>query len=142
VGKVEGYYTLHSELPTLPHDIGKGVREMNFVAAFSPEFSSNLALIVRLGLARKDEVSIPSGRVVPYELLTRMVDMLPRSEEEAGAVDFGARRVELLGERNGREVRLVYDCMSGPHPRWRGGRALGTGVPASLGAQWLAEGSV
>ena len=114
---------------------------MNFVAAFSPEFSSNLALLVRLGLATKDEMSIPSGRVVPYEYLTRLVDMLPQSEEERAA-DFGARRVELLGERNGREVRLVYDCMSGPHPRWRGGSALGTGVPASLRAQWLARRSV
>ena len=52
-------------------------------------------------------------------------------------------KVELLGERYGREVRLVYGCISGPRPRWRiGGRALGTGVPASLGVQWLASGSV
>jgi len=37
----------------------------------------------------------------------------------------------------------VYDCVSGPHAKWGiGGRALGTGVPASLGAQWLARGSV
>ena len=143
VGKVEGYYTLHSELATLPRNIGKGVREMNFIVAFSPEFSRSLSLLVKLGLARRDEVSIPSGKVVPYELLTRLVDMLPRSEEEAGAVDFGARRVELLGERNGGEVRLVYDCVSGPHKTWKiGGRALGTGVPASLGAQWLARGLV
>ena len=51
-------------------------------------------------------------------------------------------KVELLGERYGREVRLVYGCISGPRPRWRiCGRALGTEVPASLGVQWLASGS-
>ncbi len=38
---------------------------------------------------------------------------------------------------------LTYDCISGPHQRWGiGGRALGTGVPASLGAQWLAKGKI
>jgi len=143
VGRVEGYYTLHSELATLPQSIGKGVREMNFVVAFSPEFSRSLALLVKLGLARRDELSVAGGKVVPYELLTRLVDMLPRSEEGEEAVDFGARRVELLGERNGGEVRLVYDCISGPHKKWKiGGRALGTGVPASLGAQWLVRGLV
>jgi lysine 6-dehydrogenase len=33
--------------------------------------------------------------------------------------------------------------MSGPHEGWGiGGRALGTGVPASLGAQWLGQGKI
>src|SRR5436309_12464657 len=99
---------------------------MNFVAAFSPEFSSNLALLVRLGLATKDEMSIPSGRVVPYEYLTRLVDMLPQSEEERAA-DHGARRVELLGERHGSGVRLVSDCMIGANLGW-GGEGPGNGV--------------
>ncbi len=141
VGKVEGYYTLHSELATLPKNIGRGIREMNFIVAFSPEFSRTLAFLVKLGLASRQELNLPGGRVIPYDLLIGLVDALPRPE--SGAVDFGVRRVELTGEIGGEETHLVYDCVSGPHEKWRiGGRALGTGVPASLGAQWLGRGAV
>ena len=141
VGKVEGYYTLHSELATLPQNLGKGIQSMDFIVAFSPEFSKSVSLLVRLGLAGKEEVDLPGGKVVPYELLTRLVDALPRPSEEA--VDFGVRRVELIGDKEGKKSRLVYDCVSGPHSKWQiGGRSLGTGVPVSLGAQWLARGSV
>jgi lysine 6-dehydrogenase len=142
VGKVEGYYTLHSELATLPQNLGKGVQEMNFIVAFSPEFSRAVALLVKLGLAGKDPLSLPGGgTVIPYDLLTRLVDALPTPTEHPA--DFGVRRVELNGEEDGQRAHLVYDCISGPHEKWKiGGRALGTGVPASLGAQWLARGSV
>ncbi len=141
VGKVEGYFTLHSELATLPKNLGKGVREMNFIVAFSPEFSRSLALLVRLGLASREKVNAGGSTVVPYDLLTSLVDALPRPDEEA--VDFGVRRVELIGEHDGERAHLVFDCVSGPHEKWKiGGRPLGTGVPASVGAQWLARGLV
>ncbi len=141
VGKVEGYFTLHSELATLPSAIGRGIQDMDFVVAFSPEFSSSVSLLVKLGLAKKEAVELPSGMVVPYDLLTKLVDDLPRPA--ALPVDYGVRRVEIWGETDGEPSHLVYDCISGPHKKWQiGGRALGTGVPASLGAQWLAKGKV
>ncbi|MDA4121096.1 MAG: saccharopine dehydrogenase NADP-binding domain-containing protein [Thaumarchaeota archaeon] len=141
VSRVEGYITLHSELATLPKSLGKGIQDMDFIVAFSPEFTRALHLLVNLGLAAKDEVRLPGGKVVPYELLTRLVDILPRPE--GTPFDFGVRRVELIGEASGHSAHLIYDCISGPHDKWGiGGRALGTGVPASLGAQWLARGWV
>lgn len=139
VGKVEGYFTLHSELATLPQNLGKGVKEMNFIVAFSPEFSRAVRLLVSLGLASRDPIEVGGRKVVPYEVLTRLVDMLPPPGETA--VDYGVRRVRISGEKDGRPAWLIYDCVSGPHQKWGiGGRALGTGVPASLGAQWLASG--
>src|SRR2546422_1743108 len=36
VGVVEGYYTIHSELATMPKTIGKGIQEMDFIVAFPP----------------------------------------------------------------------------------------------------------
>ncbi len=141
VGKVEGYFTLHSELATLPKSLGKGVSDIDFIVAFSPEFSKGLSLLVDLGLARRDGVETPSGTTVPYDLLTTLVDALPRPQKVPA--DVGIRRVEIWGVENGAPAHLLYDCVSGPHERWGiGGRALGTGVPASLGAQWLASGRV
>ncbi len=141
VGIVEGYFTLHSELATLPRTVGKGVQDMDFIVAFSPEFSRAVTLLVKLGLASREEVSLPGGRVTPYDLLTKLVDRIPR--QEGGALNVGVRRVELIGERDGRKAHLIYDSISGPNRRWKvGGRALGTGIPISVGAQWLASGRV
>ncbi len=141
VGRVEGYYTLHSELATLPQNLGKGIREMDFIVAFSPAFSQAVSLLVNLGLASGEKLELPGGCVAPYDVLTKVVDSIPRPADEAA--DFGVRRVEIIGQRDGKDLRLTYDCVSGPHKKWKiGGRALGTGVPASLGAQWLAKGSV
>jgi len=141
VGKVEGYYTLHSELVTLPRNLGKGIQDMDFIVAFSSEFSKSVSLLVKLGLAGKEELKLTSGKVIPYELLTMLVDSLPQPKGEP--TDFGVRRVEMSGTIMGKEAKLIYDCVSGPHPKWKvGGRSLGTGVPASLGAQWLAKGLV
>ncbi len=141
VGKVEGYFALHSELATLPSTIGRGIQDMDFVVAFSPEFSRSVSLLIKLGLTRRVVVELPSGMVVPYDLLTKLVDDLPRPADQP--MDYGVRRVEIWGETDGEASHLVYDCISGPHNKWQiGGRALGTGVPASLGAQWLAKGKV
>jgi saccharopine dehydrogenase (NAD+, L-lysine-forming) len=141
VGRVRGYLTLHSELATLPQSIAKEVQEMDFVVAFSPEFTGALDLLVNLGLAGKETVETSGGRMAPYDLLVHLADSLPKTKSTSA--DHGVRRVELDGEQDGDLTHLVFDCVSGPHERWGiGGRALGTGVPASLGAQWLARGAV
>src|SRR6266702_1647277 len=54
VGVVEGYYTIHSELATMPTTIGKGVQEMDFIVAFPPAFRETIATLVRLGHPSRD----------------------------------------------------------------------------------------
>jgi saccharopine dehydrogenase-like NADP-dependent oxidoreductase len=79
--------------------------------------------------------------MAPYDLFMHLADTMPKTK--GASADRGVRRVELDGAQDGDKVHLIYDCVSGPHERWGiGGRALGTGVPASLGAQWLARGAV
>src|SRR2546421_13125221 len=54
VGVVEGYYTIHSELATMPKTIGKGDQEKDFIVAFPPEFRETSATLVRLGLPKRE----------------------------------------------------------------------------------------
>src|SRR5256885_3935026 len=63
VGVVEGYYTIHSELATMPKTIGKGVQEMDFIVAFPPAFRETIATLVRLGLASRDEIVVERTKV-------------------------------------------------------------------------------
>src|SRR5207245_11002851 len=48
VGAVEGYYTLHSELATMPKTIGKGVEAMYFIVAFAAGPRATIATRVLL----------------------------------------------------------------------------------------------
>jgi len=45
VGTVEGYYTIHSELATMPFTIGKGIKNMDFIVTYPHEFTRTIALL-------------------------------------------------------------------------------------------------
>jgi lysine 6-dehydrogenase len=78
VGEVEGYYTIHSELATLPKNLDKGVKEMDFIVAYEPEFTSAISAIVRLGLAERKEIAVGEKHVSPLEVLSAAVESLPK----------------------------------------------------------------
>ncbi len=141
VGVVEGYYTIHSELATMPRTIGKGVQEMDFIVAFSPEFRETIATLVRLGLASRDEVVVEGKKVRPYDVTSTVIDALPKPKEPELDVDI--QRCVLVGERDGNPVTLRYEAVTGPHAKWNvGGGVVDTGVPPSIAAQWMVNGRI
>lgn len=139
VGVVEGYYTIHSELATMPQTIGKGVQEMDFIVAFPPSFRQTIETIVRLGLADRKEIRIDGTAVVPYEVTAAAIDGLPRPKTPELDVDI--QRCVLIGERAGDPVTLSYEAVTWPHKTWNlGGGVVDTGVPPSIAAQWMVKG--
>jgi len=141
VGVVEGYYTIHSELATMPRTLGKGVKEMDFIVAFPPPFAQAIATLVRLGLANREEIDIDGTRVRPFEVTATVIDRLPKPAEPEMDVDI--QRCIVIGERMGRPVTLRYEAVTGPHPRWQlGGGVVDTGVPPSIAAQWMLQGKI
>ena|SRR3990170_3118075 len=141
VGEVGGLLTIHSELATLPHTLGKGVREMDFAVAFDPEFTRILETLVRLGLADREPMEFRGQKIVPYEFVAAVIDRLPKPSEEPPDVDI--QRCEVLGSKGGEPARVVLDCISRPRKEWGvGGGTVGTGTPPSIAAQWLASGRI
>src|SRR5213592_3694673 len=104
VGVVEGYYTIHSELATMPQTIGKGVQEMDFIVAFPPAFRETVATLVRLGLANRDEVVAEGVKVRPYDMTSTVIDNLPKPKEPELDVDI--QRCVLIGEKDRHPVTL------------------------------------
>ena len=93
-----------------------------------------------MGLASRKTIKIKDMEVAPYEVLAGVIDSLPKSEAE---LDVDVQRVELYGESQGKPLKLRYDSISVPHQKWRiGGGTVGTGVPPSIAAQWLASGKI
>ena len=139
VGVVEGYYTIHSELATMPATIGKGVQEMDFIVAFPPAFRQTIETLVRLGLAHREELPVEGTRVRPYDVTSTAIDNLPKPKEPELDVDI--QRCVLVGERAGTPVTLRYEAVTWPHKGWNlGGGVVDTGVPPSIAAQWMVKG--
>jgi len=141
VGVVEGYYTIHSELATMPKTIGKGVQEMDFIVAFPPEFRETVATLVRLGLASREESTVEGTKVRPYDVTSSVIDALPKPKQPELDVDI--QRCVLVGEKDGNPMTLRYEAVTWPHEKWKvGGGVVDTGVPPSIAAQWLIRGKV
>lgn len=140
INEVEGYYTLHSELATLPRTLDKGVKDIDFIVAYPPEFTKTITLLVKMGLASQEPIKVKDTDVRPYDILAGAADSRPKPDVE---LDVDVQRVELYGESNGRSLKLRYDSINVPHERWKvGGGTVGTGVPPSIAAQWLADGRI
>lgn len=139
VGEVEGYFTIHSELATLPKNLNKGVEEMDFAVAYEPEFTNILSVISRLGLAEKKEVLIDDKQISPFEVISTLIDSFPREI----ILDVDVQRVEIEGKKRNEEIRLQCDAVTFPHKRWNiGGGTVDTGVPPSIAAQWIVNGTI
>lgn len=141
VGEVEGYYTIHSELATMPFTLGKGIKNMDFIVAYPSEFTNTVTLFVQLGLASKKLLKVKGQEIIPYDVLASAIDALPRPSEVE--LDIDVQRVEAHGELGGKEVTIRVDAVSVPNERWNiGGGTMGTGTPPSIIAQWLASGRI
>jgi saccharopine dehydrogenase (NAD+, L-lysine-forming) len=141
IGRVEGFYTLHSELATLPKSLGRGVSMMDFIVAFSPEFTRSLALLIGIGLGKRKPIEVGGARISPYDVLTKVIESAP--VHQTRELNVAARRVEIYGEIREKEVMMRIDCISRPNRRWGiDGRSIGTGIPPSIVAQWLGEGRI
>ncbi len=139
VGEVEGYFTIHSELATLPQNLNKGVKEMDFIVAYEPEFTQTLSTIVKLGLAERNEITIGLKQISPFEVMSTLIDSLPKEN----VLDVDIQEVEMTGEKDDERVRIKCDAVTFPHRRWSiGGGTVDTGVPSSIAAQWIANGKI
>ncbi len=157
VGRVRAGHTLHSEVATLPlHFADRGIRSVSFKVGFPAEFMDRLALLTALGLADTSPVELPSGPVVPRELLVHCItrtatmpgpDTAP-DDAEAIWVRVRGRRAGPSGDPalaprddspDGSPVERLAECVVRPHPAWQAGAGqLDTGVPPSIVAQFLA----
>ncbi len=140
IGRVDGYLTLHSELATLPQNIGKGLRRLFFALHLPEDYVGYLRSLVDLGLASRQEVQTPQGPMAPYDFLVRTLGRA-RAEEPELSLEF--QMAEVRGRR-GEEATVVRAWAAGWPREDRGlsGDAWATGVPPAIGATMLARGDI
>jgi lysine 6-dehydrogenase len=152
VGRVRVGHTLHSEVATLPlHFADRGIRSVSFKVGFPADFMDKLTLLTALGLADTSPVELPSGTVVPRELLVHAITTTATMPgPEAAPDDAEAIWVRVRGRRAGPSgdpalaprdapVERLAELLVRPHPAWQASSGqLDTGVPPSIVAQLLA----
>ena len=139
IGEVEGYLTIHSELATLPKNLAKGVKEMDFAVSYDSEFTNILSVISKLGLAEKKEIAIGDKQVSPFDVVSTLIDSFPKET----VLDVDVQRVEIEGKKANERIQLQCDAVTFPHKRWNiGGGSVDTGVPPSIAAQWIVNGKI
>jgi saccharopine dehydrogenase-like NADP-dependent oxidoreductase len=120
---------------------------VSFKVGFPAAFMDKLALLTALGLADTSPVELPSGTVVPRELLVHSITTTATTPgPEAAPDDAEALWVRVRGRRAGHSgdpalaprVEVLAECVVRPHQEWRAGAGqLDTGVPPSIVAQLL-----
>jgi lysine 6-dehydrogenase len=139
VGRQPAMYTLHSEPATLPGTI-PGVRDVRWRLALPRAIHEGFSFLVSLGLASSDEIATPSGRAVPREVLTEVLNRLPADDGEPRDVEF--LDVRVVGVQHGRPATARALARFDPSPEGLPAGAFGTAIPIAVAVRWMAEGRV
>ncbi len=139
VEEVDGFYSIHSELATLPFTM-KGVRTVTFRVGFSPALLQKVNVLSEVGLLSKNPISIKGLKISPKDFLYSHLATLtaPPSLDE-----FKSLQVEVIGKKNGETKRWVFETVVKSSEKWGlRATAIWTGVPAAIVAHWLGAGKI
>jgi len=139
VGEARAFYTLHSEVAMFPRSF-PGLSEASFKVAFEPDFTRKMRFLVDLGFASREK---RIGDASPREMLLALAGAQTPPAGDAAPDDCDALRVEVSGRRGGRASAARAEMIVLPHAAWNlAAGSLDTGVPLSVAAQMLADGTV
>ncbi len=141
VGTVDCFYTLHSELATLPGRFrSKGIKECSFRGGFDSGFVNQVKFLINSGLMDENPVKLLHGqRIRPIDVTVHMLNrFIPGKDVKINDVEF--LRVEITGKRKGKRSKVVMLCKSKTEKRHNiPAGSWDTGVPPSIIAQMLVK---
>jgi len=144
IGRCVCFYTLHSEPATIPDSFkDKGVREVTWKLGLPPKLVERVKFLASVGFGSTEPIKVQDVEVVPREVMAAVVDKQLKDKLEGVELKpniIRARRAQVIGEKSGRKVEYVLDCISGVHSRW--GVHCATQVPPSVAAQMQAKGMI
>ena len=139
VDDVEGFYSIHSELATLPFTI-RGVKTVTFRVGFSPSLLQKVNVLLELGLLNTAKIPMKGFKLSPKDFLYNYLGTLtaPPSMDE-----FKALQVEVIGKKERTTRKLVFETLVKSSKKWDlRATAVWTGVPAAITAFWLGKGKI
>lgn len=142
IGKVTGYYTIHSELATIPETYkDKGLQELDFAYAYDPELIQIITALKKIGMTKKEKIRVNDCEISPYDFLAEVDKRIPRPKVDEPDVEM--LRADLWGTYKGKKLFVRVQSIAHYHKKWKkSAGSVETGVPASITAQWIAQGKI
>lgn len=141
VGPVPVYYVAHEETKTLPGNIGKGVRYVDFKLAITDDTLPLLQTLGKLNMTSKEPISVGGTSLAPIDLLVRLV---PNPSEISGHIGgYAALDVVVEGRKNDATVCYTLGTHLSHHDAHKeygcNATAFLTGTCAAMAAVLLAK---
>lgn len=143
VGKVKGFYTIHSELRTFPSSFRKkGLKECTFRVTFEEEFTKQMKFLIDTGFGSDKKILINGHKIKPRDFTAKVMDQwLPKKETKVNDLEF--LKVEFKGMKKGKNKHISLYSLAKRNKKYNyPAGSYNTGVPPSIAAQMIAKGQV
>jgi lysine 6-dehydrogenase len=140
IGEQETYYIPHPETRTMPKSLG--AKAVSVHGCFPPEAMRLTKAMLESGLYSEEPITLKGMQITPFEAMFEILLQLPESKQTPlwayGLV------VEVVGKKDGRDVRYTYWNRHPPQEEWGGPAAYykNIAIPLSIGAQMIGRGDV
>ncbi|MBS1989560.1 MAG: saccharopine dehydrogenase NADP-binding domain-containing protein [Cyanobacteria bacterium SZAS LIN-3] len=126
-------------ISTLPQTYLNRVQHLDYKTIRYSGHCQQLAMLKDLGMMEKEAVDLPSGKVVPRELLHKLLsEKLPTDEP-----DVVLLRVIVTGVKDKKPIQIVWDCVDlADQAAGLSAMMRMTAFPASIIAQMIARGDI
>lgn len=123
--EIEGFYTLHSELATLPKFLeNKGIKKIEFRVTFEKSFNEIIKSLIMLGFASKENIETTS------KIMDRLI-INPKTKIK----DAEILKTILYGGNN---KKMILETLTNSTLNISGG-SYDTGIPCSIASQLIAK---
>ena len=140
IGVKDSYLLYHEEMESLVQNI-KGLKRIRFFMTFGQSYLTHMKCLENVGMLRIDEVEVNGVKVVPMELLAKLLpDPASLGPRTVGKTNIGC---VISGTKDGKpkKVYIYNTCDHQECYRETGAQAVSytTGVPAMIGAKMILE---
>ncbi len=143
IGLKSCFYTLHSEVATLPNTFkDRGIKECSFRGGFDREFVDKIKFLIDMGFSSREQIEIEDKKITPRRLSVMLMNrFVPNSSTKFNDIEL--LRVDISGMQNGKSKRIVAYCKAKTNKKHNiPAGAWDTGVPPSIIAQMIANNKI
>ena len=140
IGVRDSYLLYHEEMESLCKNI-KGLKRIRFFMTFGQSYLTHMKCLENVGMLRIDEVEVNGVKVVPMELLAKLLpDPASLGARTVGKTNIGCV-IEGLKDGKRKKVYIYNICDHQVCYKQTGAQAVSytTGVPAMIGAKMVLE---
>lgn len=142
INKAVCFYTLHSEVATFPYSFKvKGIKNCSFKGGFEKGFVEKVKFLIDTGFVSETPTHYNNCTIVPRDFTVKILNKFIPENIKVNDIEF--LRVEIIGNKSGKNKRLTFYCKSISNKKWNiPAGSWDTGTPPSIIAQMLINGYI